>query len=48
MRGSLSAQGKEMALHKQIALDAHIDLYFWDPTQPLAARLEREHQRPAA
>ncbi len=27
-------QGKEMALHKQIAIDADIDLYFCDPRSP--------------
>ncbi|MGI8645143.1 MAG: IS30 family transposase, partial [Nocardioides sp.] len=27
-------QGKEMALHRQIAIDADIDLYFCDPRSP--------------
>jgi IS30 family transposase len=52
-------QGSEMTNHAQIAAATHLEIYFCDPqapcqrsveTQqgPLAARQQREHQRPAA
>ena len=41
-------QGSEMALHAEFTLATGLPVYFCDPRQPLAARLEREHERPAA
>ena len=41
-------QGAEMAQHAKLRIDADLDIYFCDPQQPLAARHQREHQRPAA
>ena len=40
-------QGKEMALHQQIAYRGRHRPLLLRPPQPLATRLEREHQRPA-
>ena len=40
-------QGAEMAQHVQLRIDTGLPIYFC-PTQPLATRHEREHQRPAA
>lgn len=37
-------QGTELARHKDIALGTDLTIYFCDPPQALAARLEREHQ----
>ena len=38
-------QGKEMAQHTQFTIDTGVQVYFFDPKSPWAARLEREHQR---
>ena len=40
-------RGSEMAEHKQFTLATDVAVYFCDPAEPMAARLEREHQ-PAA
>jgi IS30 family transposase len=39
--------GKEMAQHAQLRIDTGLAVYFCDP-HSLAARHQREHQRPAA
>lgn len=45
LRGSLTwDQGVEMAKHKALSIATDMDVYFCDPAQPLAARLQREHQ----
>jgi IS30 family transposase len=41
-------QGAEMAQHVQLRIDTGLQVYFCDPHSPLAARHQREHQRPAA
>jgi hypothetical protein len=41
-------QGKEMALHGQIALALDMPVFFSRQGQPLAAAQQREHQRAAA
>ena len=41
-------QGAEMAQHAQLRIDTGIADLLLRPAQPLAARHEREHQRPAA
>ncbi len=41
-------RGKEMAQHKRFTLATDVAVYFCDPQSPVAARLEREHQRSAA
>ncbi|MDP3960206.1 MAG: hypothetical protein Q8Q26_09145 [Pseudorhodobacter sp.] len=41
-------RGSEMACHLELARRLKIDIWFCDPHAPLAARLEREHQRSAA
>ena len=41
-------QGKEMAAHARFTIDTDVPVYFCDPTQPLAARQQREHQRVVA
>ena len=41
-------QGKEMALHKQIAVAADCKIYFCDPHSPWQRPGQREHQRAAA
>ena len=41
-------QGKEMAAHARFTIDTDVPVYFCDPTQPLATRQQREHQRAAA
>jgi IS30 family transposase len=40
-------QGKEMAAHARFSVATGVPVYFCDPPQPLAARLQREHQRTA-
>lgn len=40
--------GKAMADHRRFTLATDIQVHFRDPQSPLAARLEREHQRPSA
>ena len=40
-------RGKEMAGHKRFTLATDIQVYFCDPQQSLAARQQREHERPA-
>lgn len=39
-------QDTEMALHQDLAKRLRIGINFCDPPQPLAAWLQREHQRP--
>jgi len=39
--------GREMAEHTQFTIDAGVQVYTLGPTQSLAARHQREHQRPA-
>ena len=41
-------QGKEMAEHVQFTVDTGVQVYFLRPQEPLAAREQREHQRPAS
>ncbi|GAA3110179.1 hypothetical protein GCM10020254_65290 [Streptomyces goshikiensis] len=41
-------QGSEMSRHHEFTIATDVPVYFCDPASPLAARLEREHQRPAA
>ena len=41
-------RGSEMACHPELVRRLKIDIWFCDPHAPLAARLEREHQRIAA
>ena len=41
-------RGKEMAQHKRFTLATDVAVYFCDPQSPVAARLQREHQRLAA
>ena len=41
-------QGHEMAEHRRFTTATGIQVYFCDPKQPVAARQQREHQRPAA
>ena len=38
-------RGKELTDHRRFTLATKIDVYFCD--EPVAARVEREHQRPA-
>ena len=38
-------RGKEMADHKRFSLATDIKVYFCDPQQSMATRLERKHQR---
>ena len=40
-------QGSEMAQHAQLRVDTGLAIYFCRPSQPLAARNQREHQRSA-
>jgi IS30 family transposase len=39
-------RGKELADHKRFTLATDIQVYFCDPQSPLAARQQREHERP--
>lgn len=49
LRRSLTRdRGKEMSSHKDFSLATDVKIYFCDPSEPLAARLEREHQRTVA
>ena len=41
-------RGMELADHKRFRVATDVAVYFCDPSEPLAARHEREHQRPAA
>ena len=41
-------QGKEMSEHAKFSIDTGVQVYFCDPSQPVAARQQREHQRAAA
>ena len=41
-------RGKELSAHAQFKVDTGIAVYFADPLLALAARHEREHERPAA
>ena len=41
-------QGHEMAEHVRFTEATGIEVYFCDPKSPVAARQQREHQRPAA
>jgi hypothetical protein len=41
-------RGKELADHKSFTVATNVQVYFCDPTQPLAAWQQREHQRFAA
>ena len=41
-------QGREMAQHAAFTIVSGVPVYFCDPTQSLAARHEREHERTAA
>ena len=40
-------QGAELALHRRIIAALDMQVYFSRPAQPMAARHQREHQRPA-
>jgi IS30 family transposase len=49
LRGSLTwDQGAEMAAHVSFSMATDMPVYFSRSGQPLAARVEREHQRPVA
>jgi IS30 family transposase len=49
LRRSLTwGQGKEMAAHARFSIETGLPVYFCDPRSPLAARVEREHQRATA
>src|SRR4029077_12766211 len=41
-------RGKELSAHATFIVETGIPVYFGRPAKPLAARHEREHQRPAA
>jgi IS30 family transposase len=41
-------RGTELAQHKRFTMATDMQVYFCDPAQPLATRLQREHQRAAA
>ena len=41
-------QGAEMAQHAQLRINTGLHVFFCDSPQSVAARHEREHQRPAA
>ena len=40
-------RGLEMAQHKTFTVATKVHVYFCDPTEPLAARQQRKHQRTA-
>ena len=39
-------EGKEMAEHRRFSVETGVEVYFCDPRSPVAARVEREHERP--
>ena len=39
-------QGKEMAEHVRFTVETGVQIYFLRPQEPVAARQQREHQRP--
>ena len=41
-------RGQELAQHKRFTIDTDVQVYFCDPQQPVATRIEREHERAAA
>ena len=41
-------RGMELAAHKTFAVATDVRVYFLRSPEPLAARLEREHERPLA
>ena len=41
-------RGNQLAAHAQFTVATDLKVYFCDPQSPMAARLQREHQRPAA
>jgi len=41
-------RGKELTDHRRFTLATNIDVYFLRSAKPVAARVEREHQWPAA
>ena len=49
LRASLTwDRGTEMADHAKFTVATNVKVYFCDPTESLAARLQREHQRSAS